>query len=304
MRLFLCLMLLLMPAVPAVAAGRLDPMPRVAVMSAFAPELVRLLEATEQPQRFSENGIDFTTGRLGGRPVVLVLSGISMVNAAMTTQMLLDRFQVTALVFSGIAGGVDPALMVGDVAVPRQWGQFMESYMAREEQGRFKPPVWATTPYPNFDMLFPAPVTMRSTAKPAGEKQFWFAADPALLAVAERVAPQVPLERCNGPDHCLDHAPAVRVGGNGVTGPAFVDNARLRAYLFSTFQARVVDMESAAVAMVAQQNGVPFIAFRSLSDLAGGDQDENRMYTFLSLAAGNAARVVVAFLQALPPPVR
>jgi adenosylhomocysteine nucleosidase len=41
--------------------------------------------------------------------VVLFLSGISMTNAAMTTQLALDRFRVTHVVVSGIAGGVNPA---------------------------------------------------------------------------------------------------------------------------------------------------------------------------------------------------
>ena len=57
-------------------------------------------------------------------------------------------------------------------------------------------------------------------------------------------------------------------------------------------------MESAAVAHVAYANGVPFIAFRSLSDLAGGDEGENQIKTFFKLAADNSARVLLAFLAA------
>lgn len=59
-------------------------------------------------------------------------------------------------------------------------------------------------------------------------------------------------------------------------------------------------MESAAVAHVAYINRTPFIAFRSLSDLAGGGKGENEMGTFFQLAADNSAAVVVAFLKALP----
>ena len=69
---------------------------------------------------------------------------------------------------------------------------------------------------------------------------------------------------------------------------------------FTTFDAQVLDMESAAVAHVAYANGVPFIAFRSLSDLAGGGEGANEMATFMGLAAGNSAAVVTAFLKALP----
>ena len=55
-------------------------------------------------------------------------------------------------------------------------------------------------------------------------------------------------------------------------------------------------MESAAVAHVAYANAVPFIAFRSLSDLAGGESGENQIRTFFQLAADNSATVVRAFL--------
>ena len=92
------------------------------------------------------------------------------------------------------------------------------------------------------------------------------------------------------------------VGGNGVSGQSFVDNAQFRQYAFETFKAQVLDMESAAVAMVAHANGVPFIAFRSLSDLAGGGPAENEMLTFMALAADNSAKVVISFLQKLAAP--
>ena len=66
-----------------------------------------------------------------------------------------------------------------------------------------------------------------------------------------------------------------------------------------TFDARVLDMESAAVAHVAYANGVPFIAVRSLADLAGGGEGANQMEVFLDLAGANAAAVVTALLAAM-----
>jgi adenosylhomocysteine nucleosidase len=58
-------------------------------------------------------------------------------------------------------------------------------------------------------------------------------------------------------------------------------------------------MESAAVAHVATTNGVPFLAFRSLSDLAGGGAGENEMQTFENLASENSVAVLRAFLKAM-----
>src|SRR6202047_3032614 len=121
--------------------GVLDDTPRTAVMSAFAPELVALQQATTGKHSYVAGGTAFTTGVLEGKPVVLFLSGISMVTAAMTTQAALDRFHVTRIVFSGIAGGVDPGLDVGDVVAPGQWVQYLESVMARgDAPGHYAPP--------------------------------------------------------------------------------------------------------------------------------------------------------------------
>ena len=77
-----------------------------------------------------------------------------------------------------------------------------------------------------------------------------------------------------------------------------MDNAAFRDYTFRTFEANVLDMETAAIAMVAYSNGVPWIAFRSLSDLAGGGKGENEIGTFFKIAADNSARVLLAFLAA------
>ena len=57
---------------------------------------------------------------------------------------------------------------------------------------------------------------------------------------------------------------------------------------------------AAAVAQVAYLNKTPFIAFRSLSDLAGGDPGQNQARTFFQIASDNSAAVVQAFLRALP----
>jgi adenosylhomocysteine nucleosidase len=296
----LALMLGLLGLLPGLsrAAGTLDDAPRIAVLSAFQGELALLLSRLQTPHTYTVNGVNFTTGVLQGKPVVLFLSGVSMTNAAMNTQLVLDRFHVTHLVFSGIAGGVNPALNIGDVTVARQWGQYLEVLMARETApGKYSPPPWMDdVKLPNFGMLHPLPVNVRS-ARRSEEKKFWFEADAQLLALARSVQ-DTALDACDASKKCLSHTPKVVVGGNGVSGQAFVDNRAFREYVFNTFEANVLDMETAATAMVAYSNGVPFIAFRSLSDLAGGGGAENEMGTFLSIAADNSAKVLLAFLAA------
>ena len=149
-------------------------------------------------------------------------------------------------------------------------------------------------------MMFPRSVTVLRAGAEGPETRFWFPVDEPLLALARAAAGGVDLDRCTADGACLEHTPRIVIGGPGVSGGAFVDNAAFREYTFETFGARVLDMESAAVAHVAWENGVPFIAVRSLSDLAGGSEQANQMEVFFQLAASNAAAVVKALLRAMP----
>ena len=287
-------------AAPAAPHEVRDAVPRIAVMSAFAPELAVLQEELNGAETHLLNGVEFSTGTLQGRDVVLFLSGISVVNAAMTTQLALDHFGIERIVFSGIAGGVDPALGIGDIVIADRWGQYLEVVLARQVEDGWSAVPFFDYPYPNFGMMFPRSVTVRRTGAGEPETRFWFPVDDTSLAAARAAAADAALSRCTADGACLRVEPRVVVGGAGVSGSAFIDNAPFRDYAFKTFGARVLDMESAAVAHVAYANGVPFIAVRSLSDLAGGGAGENRIEVFLELAAGNAAAVVKELLRALP----
>lgn len=280
------------------SAQKLDEVPRLAVMSAYEPEWQVLLDTIEVEETFKINGYDYTIGKLAGNDVVLFLTGVSMVNATMTSQIALERFNVTGIVFSGIAGGVNPELNIGDVTVAEQWGQYQEMLYGRENpDGTFLIPEWAETPFPAYGFMFPQNVEVRTEANPEIEYRFWFPVDADMLEVATSIADTVELAKCNAENLCLSHDPKIVIGGNGVSGQTFVDNAEFREWTFETFQAQVLDMETAAVAMVAYQNSVPFIAFRSLSDLAGGGPGENEIGTFFQIASDNSAKVMLAFLE-------
>jgi adenosylhomocysteine nucleosidase len=294
--------LVLTAVIPRAATGEVfDAVRRTAVMSAFEPEWKELQTALRDRRDYAANGVTFATGAIDGRPVVLFLSGISMVNAAMTTQLVLERFAIDAIVFSGIAGGVNPDLSIGDVVVPDRWSEYLEAVFAREgKDGAYQlAPRFAERQFTkNFGMMFPQPVQI---AKGGGEleRRAWFEVDARLLAVAKATAGAITLKDCAAESKCLTPKPKVVVGGQGVSGQAFVDNKEFREYVRKAFNADVLDMESAAVAHVAYANKVPFIAFRSLSDLAGGEEHENAIDTFRQLASDNSASVVKEFLKAL-----
>jgi adenosylhomocysteine nucleosidase len=250
------------------------------------------------------NGRNFSTGQLAGKNVVVFLSGISMVNAAMTTQQVFDYFNVSHLVFSGIAGGVNPNLNIGDAVVPAQWAEYQETTYARASaDGSFV----AKTDLPNFGMSFLWMVgVVRKNGEPDVETSLrWFQVDASMLKSVRLIAGQPVISRCgkvkNNNPICLVQQPKVIVGGNGVSGSTFVDNTQFREYAWQVFHSDALDMESAAVAHVCYVNAVPFMVFRALSDLAGGGPGENEMSTILSIAADNSAALVYKFLETWTP---
>ena len=80
----------------------LDHTSRIAIISAFDEELEALKAQATINKTVVINGRSIYIGVLGGHKVVLTLSGISMVNAAMVTQTLIDHFRIQQIVFSGI----------------------------------------------------------------------------------------------------------------------------------------------------------------------------------------------------------
>lgn len=280
-----------------------DETPRIAVVSAFAPEWQAIRAAVDAEHSVDVNGTEFVTGTLGGKDVVLYMSGVSMVNAAMTTQLALDRYNITSVVFTGIAGSANPALHIGDVVVPERWGQYFEVIAARDRDGHLTIPRYFSSSHTNFGVFVPRDVDVISSTEDAPQTKFWFEVDPALFALAQKSVLDVALNNCSKGKACLTHVPEVHVGGNGVSSSVFVDNAAMREWAFTNYQAEVLDMESAAVAQVAWTNDIPFIAFRSVSDLAGGGAGQNEMGTFMDLAAENSVRVVNRFLEAMPKPM-
>jgi adenosylhomocysteine nucleosidase len=91
--------------------------PRIAVVSAMREELHALHDDLAGARIERVAGRDFHLGALHGRPALLVLAGIGKVAAATTTALLLDRFEVEAVLFTGVAGGLGEGVAVGDVVI-------------------------------------------------------------------------------------------------------------------------------------------------------------------------------------------
>lgn len=108
------------------------------------------------------------------------------------------------------------------------------------------------------------------------------------------------LTRCVNATTCLPRSPVVARVDKGCSANAFIDNAAYRQFLQSKFNITPIDMETAAVALVSLEFNTPFIAIRSLSDLAGGGSAQsNEAAIYSSLAAENCVTVAVKFISLL-----
>lgn len=79
-------------------------------------EIAALLEGMEARNDRLVSGLELHEGTLEGKPVLLARCGIGKVNAASVAQLMVVQ-RPRALIFTGVAGAVDPRLKVGDIVV-------------------------------------------------------------------------------------------------------------------------------------------------------------------------------------------
>lgn len=87
------------------------------IIGAMDEEIQLLLQGMETEEAVIYAGTSFVEGRFHGKQIVVCKSGVGKVNAAMTAQLLIDRFEVSAIWFTGVAGAVDPSLDIGDIVI-------------------------------------------------------------------------------------------------------------------------------------------------------------------------------------------
>jgi len=90
---------------------------KIAIIGAMEEEVALLREKIDNRVQETIAGCEFTSGQMNGAEVILLRSGIGKVNAAMSTTILLEKFQPDFVVNTGSAGGFNPELNVGDVVI-------------------------------------------------------------------------------------------------------------------------------------------------------------------------------------------
>ena len=218
-------------------------------------------------------GIHFMVGNLRGRPVVVVQTGIGKANAAMITTLVIEHFKPREIIFSGIAGGLNPALKPGDIVVGTN--------MVYHDIGNYTP-----------QGLVP-----ESVKNPVDGKQnpLYFAADPRLIDVIEQASKLVTLSSPFGKDSI--RKPTV-VTGIIATGDTFIASPAKSREIRKNFNADAVEMEGSVVAQICYQTSMPFVVIRSISDSA--DEEAARdLQRFYGTVARNSESLVLKTVELL-----
>ena len=234
---------------------------RIGIIGAMASEVDNLIARMEDTTQHTYAGRQFVCGRLAGKDAVVVQSGIGKVAAAITAQMLVDRFGADILLNTGMAGGLDSRLAVKDLVIATAALQHDFDLTAFGHVRGFLYGEDDTRP-----TLFPADTDLVERA----------------LTAADQVLP----------------AGSKAITGLVASGDIFVDDSGLKATLRDTFGAAAAEMEGAAIAQTAVSNGIPFVILRTISDLA--EQQAHVSFDEMERYAGQlAGDITVALLSAL-----
>lgn len=92
-------------------------MSKIGIIGAMELEVESLKEEMTVSRVEKKAGMEFFEGTLSGASVVIVRSGVGKVNAAMCVQLLVDLFQVTHIINTGVAGSLNAKLDIGDILI-------------------------------------------------------------------------------------------------------------------------------------------------------------------------------------------
>ena len=90
---------------------------RIGIIGPTDSEIMPFVSKIEGKEMLRHAMINFYTGKYENVDVVAAFSGVCKVNAAIATQIMIDRFDVTHVILTGVAGALDESLQIGDIVI-------------------------------------------------------------------------------------------------------------------------------------------------------------------------------------------
>lgn len=240
------------------------------------PQEVALMARSMTVHREIDAGMRvFYEGEWMGQEIVLALSRVGKVSAAVTTMLLLERFEATHIIFTGVAGAIDPRLKIGDVVIGDRLVQHDMDASPLPAFQRFEIPLLGKIYFETPDDLL-AHTVAAAQSYSAG-------------TFVEQVAPEV--RQSFGMETPRVYQGLIASGDQFLADPG--QTAALRAVLPDTL---CTEMEGAAVAQVCYEMGnIPAAVIRVISDQA----DHSAVVDFLRFINEIAENLTGGIVQTL-----
>jgi len=236
---------------------------RLGIISALHEEQQGLVEAMQRPYKLVHGMREVWVGQLWEIDAVCVLSRIGKVAAAMTATLLVEKFGVTHILFTGVAGSGDKSVRVGDIVVADSLVQ--HDMDASPLFPRHEVPLTGVSHFASDQQMA---LQLARSARYFLEHELEQSIDAAERAVFGLSGPRV-------------HAGLI------ASGDQFVGSReRIQALGAALPGLLAVEMEGAAVAQVCFELGIPFGVIRTVSDNA----NENAATDFMRFVKSVAAR--------------
>lgn len=248
----------------------------IAVLCAIPHELEHLAARLEDGVALEVGTLRFLTGRLDATPVVLVGAGIGKVNTAMAATLLVDRFKAKLVIFSGVAGGLDPDLAIGDIVIADRTIQHDAGWI---EDGRLNTYQAGHVPFFN------------------PTERLGYSADSRLLELVAQELAGFALPALPSAAGGLGR-PARIVMAPILSGDQYIHCETTRDRLHAELGGAAVEMEGGALAQVCEALGAEWLDIRALSDLAGATSRHD-FKAFVDAVAASSALILRRLLPAL-----
>ena len=89
----------------------------IAAMQEEMQEIQKLMKNISNKEIY---GLNFIEGKISDKTIILVEAGVGKVNAARTTQILIDKFDIDAVINIGSAGAANDKLNIGDIVIGKK----------------------------------------------------------------------------------------------------------------------------------------------------------------------------------------
>jgi adenosylhomocysteine nucleosidase len=240
----------------------------IGLISALQQEQAGLVDLMHNVASHRHGMRDYISGTLGYVDCVCVLSRIGKVAAAATVATLIERFQVTHILFTGVAGAGSPDIAIGDIVVAETLVQ--HDMDATPLFPRYEVPLLGISHFATDRGLTEG---LMQDARGFIEQDFT-----RLIGAEEQAAFRLRPR--------LHH-------GLVASGDEFIsDRARLAQLRTTLPDLLAVEMEGAAVAQVCFEFGIPFAVIRTISDAANEDSPVDFMRFIERVAAPYAIGIV------------